>query len=155
MGVSTNAEINYGIVFEEDFEFPWSDEKYEGDIGEWWLDANGYKPPFEPYTKDGNYAPGFKEKDPRLDEYYEHLRKWMAANPIGVELVNYCSGDCPMHMLAIVGLGMVANRGYPTLIDPSKLAVDEAAIDKLMAFCAKWGIETDGKPGWYLTSYWG
>lgn len=155
MGVSTNAEINYGIVFDEGFEFPWDDDKYDCDIWEWWRDVNGYKPLFKPYSDDGGYAPGFSKDDPRIDEYYEHMNKWDEENPIGVKLVNYCSDDCPIYMLAIEKAGILAHRGEPALFVPSELLGAKAMSAWLTEFCAKWGIETEQEPGWYLTSYWG
>lgn len=30
MGTTTNGQIGYGIVFDEDFEFPWDMEDYGG-----------------------------------------------------------------------------------------------------------------------------
>ena len=49
MGTSTDGRINYGILFEEDFQFPWDeDEKYDGDIEQWWMyKVHGYKNPIE------------------------------------------------------------------------------------------------------------
>lgn len=43
MGVSTNAQICYGILFDEDFEFPWNGGEYGGgfdDLIEWWEKTN-------------------------------------------------------------------------------------------------------------------
>lgn len=47
MSCSTNAQIFYGVVFEEGFEFPWSEDDDENDF-EAWYKANAEEPcPFE------------------------------------------------------------------------------------------------------------
>lgn len=155
MSVSTDGQINYGIPFEEGFEFPWDDESGETGIEDWWMEANGYKPPFQPFTSEGDYAPGFSKDDPRIDEYFKHRREWLEKNPVPVEDVNYCSGDCPMILLAVPGLGLSCSRGYPEAFDPQSLVATEEQRAMLLEFCKRWGIETDEEPKWYLTSYWG
>lgn len=79
MGVSTNAEISYGIIFEEDFEFPWTDGE-DNDIDNWWLyTVNGYKHPFEIYDDKGMRIEGIDEA--RKDAYYEEMRTFENAHP--------------------------------------------------------------------------
>ncbi len=155
MGTSTNGELNYGILFEDGFEFPWDNEF--GNIQDWWYKTNCPESVFNPYTDDGNYKVGVKENDPRIREYFKYKDKWKKENPIGVKLINYCSADYPMYLLAIDGIGFTANRGSPELIDPSLLVLEKANEEKIKSFCDKWGItiEEDQKCGWYLTSYWG
>jgi hypothetical protein len=156
MGVSTNGEISYGILFEEGFEFPWDNEQGEGDLDDWWKSVNGYENPhFDPFDSAGNYKPGVAKDDPRIDTYFEHSREWVAAHPVPVELVNYCSDDCPMYILALPGLGTTANRGYPQAIDPAQLVVTAEQAQALKDFCAKHGIETNDEPKWWLSSYYG
>ncbi len=157
MGQSTDGQISYGVYFEEGFEFPWSEDKYEGDIDDWWRDVNGYKPPFEPFTEEGHWAEGFSTKDPRMKEYHGHRMSWDEDNPIPVELVNACSCDYPEWIVSIPGTVTRCNRGYPTQLEPEngEFDVSKEDIENLMAFFEKYGIECPSKPAWYLSSYLG
>lgn len=156
MGVSTNGEISFGFMFDEGFEFPWDSEKWDGDVTEWWRGVNGYvNPEFDPYDADGNHKPGVSENDPRISAYYAHSREWDNAHPVPVELVNYCSGDCPMYILSISEVGAMARRGYPEKLDFAKFVVSKEQVDALKKFCADHSIEVEGEPSWWLSSYWG
>lgn len=156
MGVSTNGQLCYGIKFEEDFEFPWGAEEFDGDITEWWRSVNGYvNPNFNPYTEAGEYKPGVTREDPRVDEYFKHSRDWDAAHPVPVGLVNYCSGDYAMYILAVPGVGLSNRRGYPEEFDPSALKVSDEQRAALLEFCKTHKIEHDEEPKWWLSSYWG
>lgn len=155
MSVSTDGQICYGISFEEDHQFPWDDEKFNGDIKDWWRDVNGFKPPFELYDKDGNYIDGVKPPQSRMDAYFDAGQKWDAAHPLPVSLVNTCSGDCPQYVLAVPSTERKANRGYPEKFSPSDLVVADADVAKLTDFCAKYGIDfTADQLGWWLSSLW-
>lgn len=154
MGVSTDGQICFGIMFEEGAEFPW-DEDFGGDIDEWWMHVTGYVPSIHPYTGDGKYAPGFSEHDPRIKEYYDEQRAWEKEHPCPIELVNYCSADCPMYIIAVPRTCNSCRRGYPEKFDPTDLTVKASEGEGLLEFCAKHGIEVEGKPEWYLSSYWG
>lgn len=155
MGTTTNGEIWYGVLFEEGLEFPWDivdeDSSDEGDIEEWWRSVNGYVPLHTPFTEAGEYADGWHKDDPRFREYYDHRHKWLADNPLPVEMVNVCSGDYPMYGLAVVGSVRTANRGFPETFDPAELKADATV---LLDFCKRFSIE-HGEPSWYLSSYWG
>lgn len=156
MGTSTNGQICYGIVIgeDEDQELPWNDEKYEGDIDEWWLiEACGYKPSVELYDDAGNYLNGREPTKEETSRYFEERREFEKAHPLPVVLVNYCSGDYPMYAIATPSSVITANRGNPTLFVPSLLDVAREEAEALQRFCAEHGIE--GTPQWMLTSYWG
>jgi hypothetical protein len=154
MGVSTDGEISYGILFEEGFKFPWDDDEYKGCVEEWWKSVNGYQNPhFDPLDSSGNYKPGVTRDDPRVGVYFEHSREWLKANPVPVELVNCCSGDCPIYILAMPGTTLKAWRGDPKAFSPQQLVAPPAK--QLTDFCDKYGIETSDEPKWWLSSYWG
>jgi len=36
MGVSTDAQISFGVMFPEGYEFPWEKDEYDWDINTWW-----------------------------------------------------------------------------------------------------------------------
>lgn len=41
MGMDASAKIAYGFALEDDTEYPWNDDKYDGDFDEWWEEAVG------------------------------------------------------------------------------------------------------------------
>lgn len=155
MGVSTNGEISFGYAFDDGVEFPWDSEECGGDIEYWWREISGYQPPFQVYSENGGYMPGFSKDDPRIVGYYNHRREWEQASPVPIALVNYCSDDCPMYAITVKGVGLSCCRGYPKEFDPSKLVVTPEQIERLKQFCATHNIEVNGEPKWMLTSYWG
>jgi len=154
MGVNTDGSIMFGVVCPGDAELPWETDEYDY-IDEWWAEVKGYVPKWEPFTKDGEWAEGFDENDPRWDEEYEHKREWLAENPVPVSPENYCSQNVPMYVLAVPGTVLTCRRGYPETIDPSLMVVDSEQVRALMDFLERYEIESDGIPRWLLTSYWG
>jgi hypothetical protein len=154
MGTSTNGQLSFGVAFDEDFEFPWSDEKYEGDIEEWWRDVRGFVNPIEcPFDDRGDYKPGINTDSPVISEYFAKQREWETANPIPVELVNYCSGDYPMWIIA--AKHMENCRGTPQKVTMEFIRDTDEAFQRLSEFLDKYGIESENEPDWWLTSYWG
>jgi hypothetical protein len=118
MGISTNGSICYGILFDEDFEFPWDDEENEGYIEDWW----------ENFNEDAKCP---------------------------VEIVNVCSCDYPIYILAVKGSVRTCRRGYPTDIDMNTLLSSVGAKEhqELLEFCDKYKIDTDEEtPKWWLGS---
>ncbi len=154
MGQSTNGQLCWGSKFEEGFGFPWDEKKCEQDIEEWWLVVTGFEPPCNPYDDRGEYAEGFTAEDPRVEEYFEQRHTWKEKHPLPIELVNYCSGDAAMYILAIPRLCFHNYRGYPVEIDPAELleTLEDARV--LSDFCSNYGIVVE-KPRWWLSSYWG
>jgi hypothetical protein len=164
MGVSTDGQLCYGIPFPEGFELPWGDVSED----EWWRQTNGYKPPFMLYNEEGEHLSGVKPPEALFDQYYEHQHEWDKANPFPVEIVNYCSCDSPMYMVAIKGSLKKNNRGFAEEINPSELTVTDEQKQVLLDFIEKYMKEkidehnedeydekVELEPKWYLTSYWG
>ena len=153
MGVSTDAKIFYGIVFEDGYEFPW--DGYE-DIEYWWIYVvNGFKHSFELYDADGMYLNGQRPSEDEISRYFDEKISFSKAHPIPVELINYCSSGSPMYALAVPGTVITAYRGYPEIIDPSSLIVSEERVNAMMKFCNDHRIELKHDPNWILSSYWG
>lgn len=152
MGQSTNGQICYGVKFEEDTELPWGELDWE----EWWRSVRGYKRPFQLYDDNGEYIDGKRPPENKISEYFHHQRDWDAANPMPVTMVNYCSGECPMYILAVPSSVKVARRGYPEEIDPLDLAVAHEEVEPLLAFIREYMPAAENpEPKWYLSSYWG
>lgn len=158
MSTSTNANISYGIYFEEGFEFPWGeDTEWEGDMEEWWLIESGWTWDKEsPFNSQGNYSPGFHADHPLVDQYFDSRRDWKKTHPCPVQEVNYQSGECPAYILAVPSTVLTARHGYPEVINTSyQLTETEEMRETLINFCKKYGIEHETGPQWYLSSYWG
>lgn len=155
MGTSTDGQICYGIYFEEGYEFPWGEEsEWEGDMEEWWLIESGWTWEKEkPFDEEGNYSPGFSDKHPLTEEYFDSRHEWKKSHPCPIVEVNYQSGECPAYILAISESVITASRGYPEVLSPLEESVEWGTI--LVEFCDTYGIEHDTGPQWYLSSYWG
>lgn len=169
MSTSTNGQICFGIPFEEGYSFPWDgrseyDEHesdpdevdFDGDAELWWFcqkspDLYEQWQNNSPYIN-GEYKPGYSSDDPRISPWFDIKRDWLKTNPLPFEMVNYCSGDCPMYIFAVPSSVQSANRGYPEEINP--LIVLLADVEKLKEFVKEWFGVTD-EPKWYLSSYWG
>lgn len=158
MGISTNAHICYGILFEEDFEFPWEQEKYlDGDLEEWWLKINNYKSPFELFDEHGGYLNGKNPTDTELTTWYDHKKNFLEQKKIPIELVNCCSGNYPIYIVAIPSTVLTASRGYPITVVLSNLIFStqerQALIDFCVIYCGMTREYCEESVKWYLASY--
>ncbi len=157
MSFSTDGHICFGIRFEEGHEFPWDDERYNCDIEEWWRSVRGFKPTKELFTENGEFIGGVEPPDSETNAYFDEMRAWHNAHPLPIELVNYCSGECEMFILAVPSSCKTAARGEPEMFEPCELTVTPEEIKALLDFCAEFGIkpdeddeENDGQPHWFL-----
>jgi len=154
MGQSTNAQLCYGIAFDEDTEFPWHGEQFDGEIEQWWRELLGYKPSFEIYDEDGNYLGGVEPSKEKIKAYYAERDQFDKDHPsLPVEVVSHCSGEYPMYILAVPGTLQIAHRGYPEIVKPENLYVSPGRVDALVAFCNAHGIQVS-PPEWWLSSNW-
>ena len=155
MGVSTDGQICCGVLLEEEIELPWDADQWDGDIDAWWRDINGFKHSREVFDADGHYLPGFSRQSD-LDWYYGEERDWDELHGrVPVELVNACSAEYPIWIVALPGSCHVARRGDPEKFDPTELCVEATVTAVLTDFLDRFGIEYDGAAAWYLSSYWG
>ena len=155
MGQSTDGEIAFGVLCEDGTEFPWDAEEFDYGIEDWWRVESGFESIHQPYTPQGEYAEGWSRGDPRLKEYGQQRNAWDAANPLPVDLVNYCHSDVPMYVIAVPGVGLKCSRGYPDSFDPAELKVSPEQEFKLLQFLARYKIKRISELAWWLTSYWG
>lgn len=158
MTVSTDANLWYGVLLpDEGRHTPWrTDSQFDSDLKAWWRHIHGYAPPFEMYTDTGGYLPGFSSGDPRVNEYYAHLRQWEKDHPLPFEEINYCSCDYGEYGLAVPGTVQRASRGYPHAINPYGLVVQLAQETDFIERLKEHGLY-DGvnyPPRWWLTSLW-
>ena len=169
MGVSTDGQICFGVAFPESFEFPWDEERFGGEIDKWWREAVcGYKPPFELYDENGEYVGGQKPPQKRIDEYIDLKNEFDKKHPVPFKLINYCSHECPMYIVAVPSSCIENSRGYPEEFRPENLKVSEKEVADLKKFLEDYApvkaedLEYQDKrfdktmtPRWYLSSYWG
>ncbi len=154
MGVSTDAQICYGLSFEEGYEFPWLDENGSGEIERWWAyDVLGFKHSFDAYDADGERLPGISDGD--VSRYFQEEFDFLRAHPLPVDLVGHCSDEYTMYILAVSGTANSARRGYPEALDPAQMVVTDEQRQILLDFCTTHGIEHDGNLQWWLSSWWG
>ncbi len=151
MGVSTNGQICFGLLYEEGFEFPWNEDGQE--LEDWWRDVCEYKPSKEVYDSKGDHLPGIGKAD--IDAYYAERRAWDEAHPCPVAEVNVCSGDCPIYILAIPSTVKTARRGYPEVLAPDlDFQFKPGAREAFLSFIQAYELQTDAVPAWYLSSLW-
>lgn len=167
MGVSTDGQICFGILFEEGYGFSsWmksvekedednedEDEEVEysdpeeGLIARWDVE-HGWEA-----FKGSNYASlsdGAK---------YKLRAKFREEHPFPFRLLNVCTDRDPVYILAIKETYQFASRGYPEIL-PRELSSEEQVqkwTEELYDFCVKMKINSrDYKgPAWFLSSYWG
>lgn len=153
MGVSTDGMICFGIDFGEETDFPWQVSDYE-EIEEWWLVVKNYKPSVEIYDENGNYIGDKATQLEVVRNYYKERHDFLEKNPVPVDVVTYCSYDCPMYVLAVPGTLKIASRGDAVELD--EFQIDHNKLVDFYAFFTEFGIDIDDKKvTWYLTSLWG
>jgi len=153
MGISTDGQLSYGVVFDEYFEFPWDAEKWDGDIEDWWRDVNGFSNPIEyPFDEKGDYKPGYNGESPVVSEYFRHRSEWLKLNPVPIEVVNYCSCELPMYLLA--SKHMSNSRGTTQKVALEFFRDTDEASQNLAEFLDKYNIESENDAAWWLTSCW-
>jgi hypothetical protein len=139
MGTSSDADLDFGIDFEESVSsFPWMARDDEGDslfdsIEQWWLKETGCA---VEYPTKGYH-----------DVQIQHLKD----HPMPFDLHTHCHYDYPMYILKIPGYGWRANRGYPTVVDPSKMVVNPDDIERFKLACEKYNIPYS-EPKWIMSS---
>lgn len=148
MGVSTNGNICYGILFEEDTEFPWGEREFES----WWREVNGFE---SMYDEDGEYKAGHEPTPEERTAYWEYEDKFDAAHPLPFALVNAQSMSYPVYILALASTVLTARRGHPVEIgEHLRLTASVQGHHDLVAFCDKYDISYPALPTWYLSSFW-
>ena len=143
MGITSDGQISFGILFEEDYEFPWYDDT---EIENWWRIQQGYVNPFKIYTSDGNYINDIEPSSEEFNMYFNYRDKFDKAHPI------------PVFILAIPSTIKTCSRGYPEIIEPtdSNRRYNKDYMDKLLLeFCKTYSLQHENPPKWYLSSYLG
>ena len=154
MGTSTDAILCYGISVDEGDELPWSDrDKYDDGIYDWWIEESRWKPSIQPYDEDGEPLPNVSKE--AIDRYHQERYNFSKTHPLPIELVEHCSYEYPMSIIAVPGTVTRASRGFPEAIDEDaiKCPAPLSDIAAMREFCKKYSIA--GEEGWWLASMWG
>lgn len=152
MGISTDAILCYGVAFEEGHEFPWGNR----DAEDWFMsDINGFKHSFEIYSeKDPSGYVGGKRPDQNvIDEYYKEYAEFKAIHPMPFLVVEHCSNEYVMYILAVPSTYSKASRGHPKEIESFTVLGQD--YEKFISFLQMHEIAHDVYPKWLLASYWG
>ena len=92
------------------------------------------------------------------EKYAFDIEKWWVdkfpQEKLPVTLVNCCSSDYPIWIVSVPSSVMRCRRGYPVDFDHERLLVTTKDVSQLQDFCEIY-LNTDKKPKWYLSSYWG
>lgn len=145
-----SADICFGVAFDEDYEFPWTDTE-DRDIEAWWYKTSGFKASFEPWDGNGDKAPGYTEE--KASTYFKERREWMAAHPLPVELVDYNWIDSNMYVLAVRHSRKTSCEGSVESLLPLPVVTSDR-LKEYFEFCADHQIVLPGEPRWLLTSRW-
>lgn len=157
MGESLEGQICYGVTFEEDYEFPWEQDEYGGDIECWWIyEVLGYKPSIEIWDENGDYINGERPPQDVFDAYYEEERKFKEDNQkLPIDLIRYNSYDYPMYIIAVPRTTISSYDSEAKSFDPNSLYVSPEQVENLLEFCNKYDLKYQDTPRWYLTGFCG
>jgi hypothetical protein len=168
MGVSTDAMLAYGYVWEDEFDLLGNDGD-SGEDEENWVEIiaarRGISDPWAAYPQEIERLP-YDESRRKGREWTEahqaELDAWDAAKKAitgeyGVEIDEHGSGEWSVPVVKITGAGHTAARGHPHKLTADDLAVDPAWDARLQRFVTDLGIDTSEAkgPGWFLMSWWG
>jgi hypothetical protein len=159
MGISTDGQLCFGVLFEDGYTFPWDEEPWNGDSDKWWLKGvHEFKPSFEIYDGEGGYLNGERPSQELIDKYYKEEKDFLEkVGEFPVKMENYCSGEYPMYIITLDSKSYTNNRGTPKEINPE---TDFVVTDEEKKIIRDF-VDTYIKPEepmeakWYLSSYWG
>lgn len=169
MGVSTDAMLIYGYVWEDEHDLLGTDEEEGDGSREWEWDEiaarkRGIASPWDGYPdlsaldydeQRRQGAEWTEARRPELDAW--HAARKAIREEYGVEIDHHGSDQWSVPVVKIEGAGHTAARGYPHQLTAADLAVGGDWDARLRRFTADLGIDTSGAlgPGWFLASWWG
>lgn len=162
MGVSTDALLVYGYVWDDETDL------FDDDEAEWEEIAatrRGIANPWDAYPQEYEQLP-YAEKRQKGDEWTAahraELDAWYDAKKAiaaeyGVEIDQHGSDQWSVPIVKIADAGCRAPRGYPHKLATRDLVVDPDWDAKLQRFITDLNIDTSEAqgPGWFLVSWWG
>lgn len=138
MGISSNGVLAFGFDLGEDLSETGLKPDDEGD---WeFEDLIAKEAGIEPWSENA------------AEDRYDRKKTAIAACP--VDLVQHCSFDYPMYILAVRGTYLTASRGYAEKIAPEFINVPPENIEKAKKWCDDHRIKWQ-EPSWILASLYG
>lgn len=168
MGVSTDAKLVYGYVWEDELALlPFVDEE-SGEQDEWQeviAARRGIKDPWTEFPEELDRLP-YPEAERAGDEWTAAHSAEVAAwddalkaitEEYGVGIDRHGSSEWTVPVVKIDAAGKTAARGYPQELTAADLAVDPEWDGRLRQFVTDLNIDTSEAkgPGWFLASWWG
>jgi hypothetical protein len=140
MGVSTDAILCFGIDLGEGMVECAELARINNDFG---ADTEEYLAHLAGVPGYGSLDfPGWEERNRRIAE-------------LPITIITHCSGDYPMHVLAIPGTEIRASRGYSEKVYASHMQVSQEKINAFMDWCSAHGVDVvTNEPTWVLCSMW-
>ena len=165
MGVSTDALLVYGYVWEEEADL-FDDESGEREWTEIVARLRGIPNPWDQYPEAELAALPYAEQRARGNEWTAahraELDAWRDAKKAieaeyGIDVDYHGSDEWSVPIVKIAGAGKRAARGYPQELAGTDLAVDPEWDGRLRRFVTDLAIDTSEAkgPGWFLVSWWG
>lgn len=141
MTTSTDGILCYGYILPDEG-LPWQTDKYDNDFEKWYYSE---VVPFK-------FAINWDSADSILrQQYFDKKWEFKQTNPLPGELVNYCSRDYPLYIIATEEHR--CNKGKPVEITYRNFYNRDKA-NKLREFLLKYKIiEKTEKASWWLCSY--
>lgn len=159
MGVSTDAILFFGYVWDEELELF---EEHKGMWVEALLEKRGIISPWKNFPEEDRSLP-YEQRRKFGDMWVQDNRlaidRWNEAKAqveeeFDVDFDTHGSGDWHVPYIFIKQSRIVAHRGYPQEV--LSLSEHRDWLEKLDAFLDIFGIEKPHTvPGWRLVSYWG
>ena len=147
MGISSNADLIYGIHVTVDPEYPSKSCSFSE------LPFRGIDPDeddeFDCYI--ARVFGGITRENSAVN-FYTKQAEFAESFPIILHM--HCSYDCPMWILGLRATHFSARRGYPTTLQ-SLPHVNSRDVDLLCEFIRRTDIPTTGEMGWVLCSFLG
>lgn len=173
MGVSTDALLVYGYVWEDEHDLFASpvdeddDSDEEAESPEWpeiIAKRRGIPDPWAGYPDLEHlaYEEQRRQGSAWTAAHRAELDAWSAAKTAieaeyGVEIDQHGSDEWSVPIVKIADAGHTAARGHPYQMTADDLAVDPEWDGKLQRFIGELSIDTSEAkgPGWFLVSWWG
>lgn len=155
MGYSPQADIFYGIVFDECAEFPWGE--YSSGLEDWWyLEIHKFKPSATPYNEEGNYKEGCRKGCSEEITYWSERKTHKESCPkLPIEVVYH--GYHEDTAVALVAK-LLASGSWdgPTELKPQEWEITLKEMTTFFEFLDKYKIKYSAKDfGLQMTCYYG
>lgn len=144
MGHNATAILYRGVVFPEDYGFPWGSKSIE----RWWLDSVvGFVDSVELYDEDGDFLGGVEPDATTVSNYYQARASALVENPLPVETAWAGGEGDDGAMIFAVWIRTASWEGVEVEIPPIDSVEDYRLVSFLMDHCQPVGwYDREHKP---------